>query len=229
LKKRLLRLNNHTGRKQQNSNNYCLLWRDALKIADLHYLVAHRLLNILKKIASILLLGILLFNWCGYRLVINWMQKDADTKLEARLDRSDYSESQLIEIKVPLNIPYQTNWASFQRYDGEIEVNGIHYKYVKRKIENGQLVLKCIPNEARQHLQTARDDFFKLVNDLQLDHSAKKTNNTNITKVFTGDFFNRHQLSYELNNPEVNLEYNIYQSPNLTNFFHSTPEQPPEA
>jgi hypothetical protein len=229
LKKRHLPSNKPGSNKQQFCNNSCLLWRGILNIANLQYLVSQRLLFALKKIASILLLGILLFNWCGYRWVINWMQKEADTKLEAKLDRSEYDESQLIEIKVPLNMPYQTNWASFQRYDGEIDVNGIHYKYVKRKIENGQLVLKCIPNEARQHLQTARDDFFKLVNDLQLSHSAKKTNNTNITKVFTGDFFNRHQFSYELNKPDVNAEYNIYLSPHLSNFIHSTPEQPPEA
>ncbi len=185
--------------------------------------------TVLKKIASILLLGILLFNWCGYRWVINQLQKKADVQLEAKLDKSDYDEAQLIEIKVPLNMPYQSDWASFQRYDGEVEVNGVHYKYVKRKVENGQLVLKCIPNEAKQHLQTARDDFFKLVNDLQLDHSAKKTNNTNITKIFTGDFFNRHQLSYELVTPEVNMEYNVYHCPAITGSFHNTPAQPPEA
>ena len=91
----------------------------------------------MKKIASILLLGILLFNWCGYRWVINLVQQSADAKLEARLDRDDYDESQLIEIKVPVDMPYQSDWAGFERYDGEIEVNGIHYKYVKRKVQDG--------------------------------------------------------------------------------------------
>ena len=133
----------------------------------------------LKKIASILLLGILLFNWCGYRWVINLAQQEADAKLEARLDKDDYDESQLIEIKVPVNMPYQSDWAGFERYDGEIEVNGIHYKYVKRKVQDGQLVLKCIPNHDKQRLESAKDDLFKITNDLQQDNTAKKTGTSN--------------------------------------------------
>ncbi|HUP14039.1 MAG TPA: hypothetical protein VM187_17585, partial [Niastella sp.] len=52
-------------------------------------------------------------------------------------------------------------------YDGKVEYNGIPYKYVKRKVANGELVLLCLPNENRMKLQNARDEFFKLVNDLQ--------------------------------------------------------------
>jgi hypothetical protein len=185
----------------------------------------------LKKIASILLLGILLFNWCGYRWVINFLQESADTQLEARLDKNDYDESQLIEIKVPISMPYQTDWAGFERYDGEIEVNGIHYKYVKRKVQDGQLVLKCIPNETKQRLETVKDDLFKLVNDLQQDHSAKKPASPNsIVKNALGDYDDPKLLSIAaLYNAVANQTYNIYQPLLVADNFRSTPEQPPEA
>ena len=56
------------------------------------------------------------------------MQRKADLQLEAKLANNDYTESQLIVISVPINLPYQTDWASFERCDDEIEVNGLHYK-----------------------------------------------------------------------------------------------------
>jgi hypothetical protein len=186
----------------------------------------------LKKIASILLLGILLFNWCGYRWVINIVQQEADTRLEAKLDVNEYDESQLIEIKVPVNMPYQTDWAGFERYDGEIEVNGIHYKYVKRKIQDGQLVLKCIPNQTKQRLESAKDDLFKITNDLQQDNAAKKSGapNSTLVKNVLGDYDNLQQLNIAALYASLSQQsYNLYQPNLVTDLLHSTPEQPPEA
>lgn len=125
-------------------------------------------LNLLrvKQIASILLLAILLYNWVGYRLVSSYLENKSNITLEARLDNNNYNESDLIELSVPLDLPYQTNWAEFERFDGEIQIDGIEYKYVKRKISNGRLVILCLPHKEKMNLQTARDEFFRLVNDL---------------------------------------------------------------
>lgn len=125
----------------------------------------------MKRAAAILLLLIFLFNWFGYRLLSDYLQHRSDAQLESRLDRQQYNEANLIELRIPLNMPYQNGTSDFERYDGEIEYNGIHYKYVKRKVANGELVLLCLPNENRMKLQNARDEFFKLVNDLQ--HSSQ--------------------------------------------------------
>lgn len=185
----------------------------------------------MKKIASILLLGILLFNWCGYRWVINLVQQSADNKLEAKLDRNDYDESQLIEIKVPVNMPYQSDWAGFERVDGDIEVNGIHYKYVKRKVQDGQLVLKCIPNQDKQRLESAKDDIFKMTNDLQQDNAAKKSGTPNPVPVknIISDYDGLQQLNISALYAAVTEQsYNLYPSALVNNKLHSTPEQPPE-
>jgi len=185
----------------------------------------------LKKLAAILLLGVLLFNWIGYRLVTDLLQQQADSQFEARLDQHDYDDTQLIELRVTLNLPYQTNWTDFERVDGEIEINGIHYKYVKRKVENGQLVLMCLPNESKMRLQTARDDFFKLVNDLQHPSGSKKTDNT------TSFAFNGLFSEYYTTKNEWSLAAFLFQAPHYTHrnaaliasCFSATPEQPPEA
>jgi hypothetical protein len=136
----------------------------------------------MKRVAAILLLIIFLFNWFGYRLLSDYLQHQADTRLESQLDQHQYDEASLIEIRVPLNMPYQSISSDFERYDGEIEFNGIHYKYVKRKIDKGELVLLCLPNEGRMRLQNARDEFFKLVNDLQ-QHSSQNKNSTPASSI----------------------------------------------
>lgn len=121
----------------------------------------------MKKLAAILLISVFFFNWFGYRLLTDYLQHTADRHLEAQLDLNNYDESQLIEMRVPINMPYQTMSSGFERIDGEIEIDGIHYKYVKRKIENGELVVMCLPNQTKMRLESAREEFFKLVHDLE--------------------------------------------------------------
>jgi hypothetical protein len=158
------------------------------------------------------------------------MQQRADTQLEAKLDNNEYDESQLIEITIPLNMPYQTSQANFERCDGQVEVNGKQYKYVKRKIDNGQLVLKCIRDESNQRLQSARDSFFKLVNDLQQDHSAKKSSNTGAFKSPGGDYDDQQLAAFvAAGSPAAKNQYNLFTAPSPTHLLHATPEQPPEA
>ena len=106
----------------------------------------------MRKTAAILLTLILLFNLCGYRILINFLQQKADTKLETRIDNSEYDESQLIEIRVLMNMPYQQRYTAFERHYGEIEIDGKSYTYVKRKIEGDVLILKCIVNQSKEEL-----------------------------------------------------------------------------
>ena len=187
-------------------------------------------LTALKQIATILLLGLLFFNWFGYRIVSDCLQQQADTKLEAKLDNNDYDESQLIELRVPINLPYHNDWKAFERYNGEIEIEGVHYKYVKRKVEKGELVLLCLPNSQKQLLQSARDNFFKLVNDLQQNNSGKKSDTGN-SSSFKSQFSDYQQ---EKNNWAVALlsdsqiNYPVADIPLLPSYFSSSPEQPPE-
>jgi hypothetical protein len=187
-------------------------------------------LSVLKKVFAILLLSLLFFNWYGYRLLSAYLQAASDSSLEAKLDKQEYDESQLIELRIPINLPYHNDWTGFERFSGEVEIDGVHYKYVKRKVERGELVLMCLPNNEKQQLQTARDNFFKLVNDLQQNDSGKKSDN-NSANVFKGLFSEYQQ---EKNNWAVDklaeLQTN-YQTPEfllITERFSDSPEQPPD-
>ncbi len=162
---------------------------------------------------------------------MDFCQHRADTTLEARLDVNDYNEASLIELKVPLDLPYQTDWKDFERYDGEVTVDGQHYKYVKRKVQDGMLIVKCIPNENKHRIESARDQFFQLANDLQSNDGAKKsgtpkhsTIKNNITECEEILFF----TSVIMPSPDTKRK-TIANKNCLATRSYGSPEQPPEA
>lgn len=122
----------------------------------------------LRKFAAILLVGILLFDSVGYRALNRLMQYRASQQLELRLDRQQYDESQLISIKVPTtHLAYYNNSTTFERVDGQIEINGVICQYVKRRIYNDSLELLCIPNHKAMQLRAVGKDRLKLIADLE--------------------------------------------------------------
>ena len=183
----------------------------------------------MKKLAAILLLLILAFNWYGYRLLSAYLEHEAAADMEVRLDLHHYNDEELIEFRVPLNLPYQTNWKEFERFDGEVEIAGVHYKYVKRKVEDGQLVVLCIPNETKMKLQTARDEFFKLVNDLSQPAKKSDKSNPGVYKSLTTEYW---QTIAEWNVNDAGAVVQLhFKSPefDLLSGILLTSEQPPDA
>lgn len=144
-----------------------------------------------------MLLSLLLFNWCGYRFFTSYLQQKADQQLQSSIDANDYDESQLLEIRVALNMPYQNDQSEFERHYGEAEINGKIYTYVKRKIENGYLVLKCLPNHEKQALRNASNIFFSISNGLD-QNSSRELPVNNIVKSFLSDF-DDHVVAIGLN------------------------------
>lgn len=143
----------------------------------------------MKKLLAILLIAMLAFNWYGYELLVNHLQQRSDRQLEARLDAGEYDQQQLIELSVALDLPYTTDWENFERVDGDVVIDGIHYKYVERKYEQGRMIYKCIPNSDKARLQNARDAFFQLAYDMQRSSDSKQpVNNAPAFKKALSDY-----------------------------------------
>lgn len=120
-------------------------------------------------------MGLLAFNWMGYRMVFSYLEHSSSRQLNAELDQGQYAEASLITIKIPVdNLPYYTNSPIFERVKGQVNIGGMQYQYVERRIFNDSLEMRCIPNAKSTHLSNARDEFFKLVNDLQHTSSTGK-------------------------------------------------------
>jgi hypothetical protein len=182
-----------------------------------------------KRIAAILLIVILFFNWYGYKLITTFLEKKADQHLEARLDNNDYDESQLIEMRVALDMPYQVSQAEFERHYGEIEIGGKSYTYVKRKIQDGYLILKCIYNNSKDRIKSDGNDFYKLANGLdQSQNDKNQSNNSSVAKNFWSEY-DDHTNTFALTSLDDLLSPKFRPGvSSLYNTWQSTPKQPPK-
>lgn len=151
--------------------------------------------------------------------------------LEALIDDNSINDSQLTEFKIPIHLPYQTTWASYQRYDGEIKINGTIYKYVKRKVCNDTLYLMCITNSKKMRLESAKDEFFKISNDLTKNDHSKKSDNTKSVFKNLQNLYNESSFGINIKSPYTLNQFcrpgagtaDIISTP------HSIPGQPPDA
>jgi hypothetical protein len=129
----------------------------------------------MKRFVAILLMGVLFFNWYGYQLLSNYWQDRAERRLEANFDQDNYDASALISFKIPItSLAYYNNSSGYERMDGQIEIGGVRYQYVKRRIYGDSLEVLCLPNLTSMKLRTASNDFFRQVNDLQQQTQGKK-------------------------------------------------------
>jgi hypothetical protein len=142
-----------------------------------------------KQTAAILLFVIFSFNIFGYRILYNYMAGNADTRLEMALDNEAYDDASLISIKQATHLPYYSNSSTFTRLDGEVNIDGTIYKYVKYRVYKDSLELLCIPHVAKMKIQSSEDDFFKRINDIeQGKNSKKKDSDQKIGKISISEF-----------------------------------------
>jgi hypothetical protein len=143
----------------------------------------------LRKGAAIFLLVIHFYNFIGYKAIFAYLDKQATDHLISRLDKGKYQEDELIEVKIPYQSLYAPNWTDYARFDGEIEINGSHYNFVKRKFANDTLYLLCIPNNTSNRLQSAEKVFWSSVAQTADNaHERSKSAASNLLKCFSGDW-----------------------------------------
>ncbi len=180
----------------------------------------------LKKLSAILLLIIFLFNTVGYRLLISFVQNRTDEAMEARLDQGNYNDDELLAIRIPVNMPYQTNQSGYERVNGEINFQGKLYKYVKRIVQNDTMTLMCIPHEEKAKLQESANNYFGGVNDLagNTSNNSKKADAVKqLLNEFEDNQFTQPGISYQL----VTSHY-LYNSAAYPQQFIPLHGQPPE-
>ncbi len=186
----------------------------------------------MKKIAAILLLAVLMFNWIGYRFIYNYFERQSVAVLQSMVDDDLYNENALITFKVPLSMPYGPNSDKFEKVRGQIEVNGISYQYVKRRFYKDSLEVFCIPNTDKAGINNARDEFFKLANDFNNFNADKKSNshhNSKLTKLSVDDFTNNNSfLSAENKLIAFSIDKQTPNTTFLSSDYRTRIEQPPQ-
>lgn len=151
-------------------------------------------------------------------------------QLQASLDKDLYNEADLLTIKVPLSLPYLPDNTGFERVDGEIKIDGKIYKYVKRKISEGQLVLLCLPDYNKMRLQSQANESYKNIYDVLPNSASKKSGGSkaiSLKNIFSE--YNKCEISYTATMYSYQKCY-VPQNRTikLISFPHDTVEQPPE-
>ena len=146
----------------------------------------------LKRLPAILFLAILLFNFYGYRLMLDCLQDRDRQVFSARLDRNAYSEEDLISIKTPMDLPYYTNSPVYERAYGSVNVKGTVYAYVKRRVYNDTLELLCLPNRYGTDIQSAKNEL--LSHSLDGTASAPNKKSSHQVKISLPDFCQELQV-----------------------------------
>ena len=159
------------------------------------------------------------------------LQQNAEKNIVARIDKENYNDVDLVTLTVPLSMPYLQDSKDFERKNGEITINGKIYHYVKQKISQGNLVLMCLPDEQKTHLQNAKDNFFRLANELQNNTSSSKQSgeNSHIIKLVISDYEELQMSSLNLCSTSTNKSFSSYLSFAIQKGEGVMPEQPPEA
>lgn len=163
------------------------------------------------------MLAILLFNTIGYRFLISRYESNADHRLEQAIDGFHYYEADLVEISIPLNMPYYAD-KGIEYISGTLEAGGKHYQYVKRKVENNTLHIWCIANteknkysdykaglaksSSENNSQERQNPLAKLLQaeylDLPQQHIEKK-----LSPAFAGNGFFDHACKSQFNPGEL--------------------------
>ena len=183
--------------------------------------------NNLKKIAAILLLALMVFNLVGYRWLFTSIENKATANLEQKISAGQYTDDQLLEIKVPLNMPYYSD-KDYENVYGETDLNGEHYRYVKRKVSNNTLYLLCIPDKEKTSIAKVKNEFTKAVNDIPSNKQGSQQKN-DLVKLLTTEFKVTEMTVYSTISSSLSLQFINRNSAVADLFTPLTDAQPPEA
>lgn len=119
----------------------------------------------------------ILFNSGGYDLFFQYMIYQSDVRVFDKINNNHYKHSDLVDVKIPVDMPTQQDGDGYQSISGQVEANGSRYDYAEIKITRDTLYLRVIPNPELTKLVKANVLYGKLVNDLPASN-AKHSNNS---------------------------------------------------
>lgn len=183
----------------------------------------------MRKLVAIFMLAVFAFNVAGYQLLYNYLSDKSDKNLETALDANDYRDEDLITIKQPTNLPYYNDSKDFQRVNGEVEIEGVKYKYVKCRVYNGFLEMLCIPNRARMQIEQSKNDYAKVAHDFQQNDTQKKDGSQKSFNKSISEYEEQSMMTIDRSSTLVSTSYVLVKSVFEENRYFTTVEQPPDA
>lgn len=98
--------------------------------------------NRLKKVFSIVMCGLLLYNIMGFPLVY-WIGEYFAEGENADFSPEPVPAEDMLILKIPIMIPYQTDWQVAEQAEGRLRKGDDFYQIVEQQLRNDTLYVKC--------------------------------------------------------------------------------------
>lgn len=166
----------------------------------------------------------MLFNTIGYRLLLYYKSNASTVAINQKIDAQQYAEADLMELTIPLNMPYYSDQPLENTY-GEIEIKGTHYAYVKRMVSNNELHIWCLPNKSKTALQQLKNQSNAALSAHEPNNKPAKNNTLKIFE-YDGTIQSNSTMTPVLN--PISQPCNSYYLNSKPQFEPSSIQHPPE-
>lgn len=134
-----------------------------------------------------------------------------------------------IAIQIPVNLPFSRTSTDFESVNDEIEINGIPYRNVKRRLHNDSIELICVPDHSAMKWNAARKTIIQVTHELQQGVRGKKNNsNTTINVKAPSEECTRNDALSAMRPVLNSLEKISKVDTKILSCFSSTPFKPPD-
>jgi hypothetical protein len=100
----------------------------------------------LKKLIAISFLLLQLFSLYGPIALYEYCLFKTDRLFNEQISQNRYKLDDLVEVKVPVNMPTIGDWKDYTYISGQVQLKSGLYNYVKIKMTRDTIFLMCIPN-----------------------------------------------------------------------------------
>ena len=180
----------------------------------------------MKRLFAIAMMLVVLFNLGGYSLFFQYMISRSDNMIINQINNNRYHNSDLVEVKIPVNLPTLQDWTEFETVSGQVQFKNNKYNYAQIKMTRDTLYLLVIPNYERTKLVNANIIYAKQVNDIPVN---KKSHNSLLKKSISESEYHYISLNYKTTIPVNNTNcYRDYTFLSITKPSLGVPGQPPD-
>ena len=138
----------------------------------------------------------------------------------------DPETEETVVVKIPINLPYQTDWVSAEEVDGSVRQGDEFYEMKSRKVENDTLVTVMVKD------RNARENFFDLaeqVNEHLTDEPGSTPAKTKLINTLVKEYCAQSSgwVFYILDWPTVKeaISHPILPTQDFSSAFFSPPRQ----
>ncbi len=149
---------------------------------------------LVKRLIAILLLNVHLFNLGGYSLVFEYFIHRSEVQIVKQIYENKVDATKLVEIKIPVHLPKIHSWNGYVRDQGQLQLKGVYYNYLRYKVTQDTMSFICIANSVKTRLVNANLIIAKEISDVPL---SKKGHDSSQKKINAGGEYSFQVMHYQ--------------------------------